>query len=600
MFQAKEKLQEKKNGRSKKLDDQIQEPHFMDNCLPGFIEKDARYTRVVQAKQYSPEEIIELARKYGLNLNQEKHGHFINLLSGLNTSGFRWLLRYKPEQQVRALLGLAQKYGSIITDTAWEGREEGLLYYLNKNERLDGADQYFADNSLTMDELQDKMNNDQKRLMMDNLRILFPICGAEGTKKALQGAMLYVNTSYFDSMMGNQPRYFVQCLGRIARFIQSVYDGLDERYKNNYWLESTGSDRHVNGRHVVFLVNKKNKNDKKVLKPRALDIDDAVTGEEGMFHVINEEIGEEEIDNDAVGGEVPLLPTMHMETYRDRNGNPRYGIQDYQEKKTSEYSVDEAKKYYFQMGMLEIASRYLGMTDLHRDNIMPTKSGPLIIDAEVGLFFSATGLRDALTQELNQLLQPALAKIVIAGGHSYKVKGDNVFHREFLAGAEYMQRKMRELCQRPEFVNQLFHKTKNLCVRIVPVATNHLAAWYWDCVAMGFAKKAFEGYLTREPAGELGGKIRINYICNSLRDAISQKEDDDKTPYYMPEGTECRFNEEVIIAQTYDSMKKHDVPLFELALREGRNVTFLLNKKVIGAVGVEFRHEAVRRGGGAV
>lgn len=581
MFQIKEDLQEEKSNYSKKPDNQIQEYYSMENQLPGFIEKDIRYTRVVQAKKYSPEEIIELAEEEGLVLNQKKNGHFIRLLTSLDTSGLRWLFMRKPEAQVQTLLKLAKKYGRAITEAAWEGNEEELLYYLDGNTSLNEADQWNTEKSLTMEELQEKMNDEQKKLMLDHLRILYPICGKEGTSKALEGAMLYVNTSYFDSKMGEQPRYFVQCLGRTARFIKTVYDGLNEEYKKNYWLESTGSDRHMNGGHVLFLVSKKNKNDKKVLKPRSLDIDNAVVGENGMFHVINEKIKDKSI---------PRLVTMHMESYRGRPGELQYGIQDYQEKKTT-YSVDEAKKYYYQMGMLEIASRYLGMTDLHQDNIMPTERGPLIIDAEVGLFFSATGLRDALTQSYNLLMQDALAKITIVGGLTYAENDENEFYQEFQNGKKYMERKMRELCQKPEFVKQLFDKTKNLCVRIVPVATNHLAKWYRDCVAKNFKISSFKKYMKSKRAPELGNKFRINYICESLEHAISKQAEDDMTPYFKREGERCSFDEKVIINQVYDSMKKHDVPLFELVLHEGSDMKILLNKKEIGKTKVEFRHK---------
>lgn len=583
MFQVKEDLQEERSNYSKKPDNQIQEYYFMENQLPGFIEKDIRYTRVVQAKKYSPEEIIELAAEEGLVLNQMKNGHFIRLLTSLDSSGLRWLFRRKPEAQVQTLLKLAKRYGSAITEAAWEENEEELLYYLDGNTSLNAADQWNTGKRLTMEELQEKLNDEQKKLMLDHLRILYPICGKEGTSKALEGAMLYVNTSYFDSLMGEQPRYFVQCLGRTARFIKTVYDGLDEEYKKDYWLESTGSDRHMNGGHVLFLVSKKNKNDKKVLKPRSLDIDDAVVGENGMFHIINEEIDDES---------KPRLVTMHMESHRGRPGEFQYGIQDYQEKKTM-YSVDEAKKYYYQMGMLEIASRYLGMTDLHQDNIMPTERGPLIIDAEVGLFFSETGLRDALIQNYNQLMQPALAKITIAGGLTYAENAENEFHQEFQYGKIYMERKMRELCQKPEFVEQLFDKTKNICVRIVPVATNHLAIWYRASVAEKFNYSAFKRYMKMEPAGELGGKIRIDYICESLEHAISKQAEDDRTPYFKREGEPCSFNKNVIIKQVLFSMKKHDVPLFELVLHEGRDMRILLNKKEIGTTKVEFRHKDI-------
>lgn len=563
---------------------------------PVPVRMDMRGT--VQCKPYTAEEIIAMAAEQGLRLNLNSHQSFIRLLTGINTSGWRWFFRYRPEERVRHLLNIAKNYGSMVTEKdygeAGEGGEEAILFleYLEKHP-LTAKDQYGAFGSalsgnryskqLTERDLLSKMSDAQKTEWMQQLRILLPISGEKGTKKAVEAALLYVNTGYVNSMMGDQPECFIQSLQSITAFIQTTYEGLKEEDRQKYWLVSTGSDRHMGGRHVLFLINKHDSNDRRVYKPRSVAIDNALIGQEGVFHMINESYSPQ--------SNAPLLATMQIDKSSDRD-NPSYGIEEYVTKKGT-FTVEEAKEYYYQMGGLEAAARFVGLTDLHQDNIMPTENGPLVIDAEVGLFFDETCLQMALTQTCNQLREPAMANITITGEgpHEFERKEGNVFNQQYEAGKQAMERKLDYLVRQPEFVRDFFDKTKNLRTRIVPVGTNVFAAWYQYCVSINFDRAAFLDYMkTEDILGALRKGIEDNQHDPNQHDHNQQASNQFK-PYFKAAGTKAIFPDpEIIPHLIFNAFCRHDVPLFELQLKNGEQATYLLEGIPIGHTTVEFRY----------
>lgn len=569
---------------------------------------------MVQFRKFTAEQIITMAAELGLALNANTHQSFIRLLTDIDTSGWRWLLFFRPVERVRRLLRIAQRYGSIVTERDYEqdGAEAFLfLEYLGTNP-LTAKDQQGAFGSvlspneysdqLTERDLQSMMSVDQQADWMQQLQILLPISGKEGTKKAVEAALLYVNTGYVNSDMGNQPQCFIQSLQSITAFIQTAYQGMEEEDREGYWLVSTGSDRHMRGRHVLFLINKQNPNDRKVYKPRSVAIDDALIGKEGIFSEINARRTNEDsqIAQDSVADERevppdkpprPHLATMQINEHSGRDNQP-FGTEKYVTKKGT-FTVKEARNYYFQMGVLEAAARFVGLTDLHQDNIMPTENGPLVIDAEVGLFFNETGLSMALTQPFNQLMEEAMANITITdeGPHEFSWEETNIFNQQYKAGKQAMEAKLAYLVQRPEFVQKFFDKTKNLRIRIVPVATNHLASWYQYCVRTNFDRAAFLGYMK-------DGDEYLS-ILGTLRKNIEGDQLDPKqrNPYFRAVGTKAIFPDpEIIPHLIFNAFCRHDVPLFELQLKNGEQAIYLLEGIPIGHTAVEFRYRNVLGG----
>ena len=238
--------------------------------------------------------------------------------------------------------------------------------------------------------------NNEIREYINELR---KYCDDEGIKSVLEGAnenvipscaMLQFYKNDFPNSKG--PKFFVHRLELMTDYIKSVSEEKDtdgEKIGKKYWIRSTGSDPHYKGQHALFLVNKKNQkgyrhNDSKkkgkiakVYKPHDLSADAAVIGEQGIFHNINKKLEDEKIlDGTIIKGE-NALATMCIDV--------EHHTEEFVTKK-SKMTKEEAQKYFFRMGILKAITDVLAIIDLHCDNIMPTKNGPMIIDAEINFF----------------------------------------------------------------------------------------------------------------------------------------------------------------------------------------------------------------------
>jgi hypothetical protein len=74
--------------------------------------------------------------------------------------------------------------------------------------------------------------------------------------------------------------------------------------------------------------------------------------------------------------ELDTAPLATMKINKDAH------IEEFISKKGT-FTPDEAKKYFYKAGILDVATKIMAVIDLHADNIMPSKSGPMIIDPEV-------------------------------------------------------------------------------------------------------------------------------------------------------------------------------------------------------------------------
>jgi hypothetical protein len=70
---------------------------------------------------------------------------------------------------------------------------------------------------------------------------------------------------------------------------------------------------------------------------------------------------------------------MKMAEAKDKDGT--FSLVEFQEK-VEEMSVAEVQKYYERFGEMVVASKLIGVNDLHNENIMSTLATPTIIDAE--------------------------------------------------------------------------------------------------------------------------------------------------------------------------------------------------------------------------
>lgn len=177
-------------------------------------------------------------------------------------------------------------------------------------------------------------------------------------------------------------------LNELTNRIRGDWDGLQEEFGLKGELKSiqlTGSDFHNRGQQVAII--ESTGGTKAVYKPRSVMPDEGLVGDKGSaFAELNEMSDELQ------------LPTMR---FRERKG---YAYAQYAEQKPSK-SVSEVRQYYRRLGQTVVATKLLGVNDLHQENIMATPDRPTIIDAETSFLpyvmsarrFAVTGIHDALT-----------------------------------------------------------------------------------------------------------------------------------------------------------------------------------------------------------
>ncbi len=155
-------------------------------------------------------------------------------------------------------------------------------------------------------------------------------------------------------------------------------------------IHLTGSDFHNQGQSVSIA--ESDEGDKVVYKPRSLLPDRALMAETGsVFAELNER---------GKGAGISL-PTAKFDQKRDDQG--QYG---YMEHFTQARVLSEkaAQAYYYRMGQVAVASKLLGVNDLHQENVLTAYGAPVVIDAETSFLpyvmladsFDSTGLSSAL------------------------------------------------------------------------------------------------------------------------------------------------------------------------------------------------------------
>ncbi len=224
--------------------------------------------------------------------------------------------------------------------------------------------------------------------------------------------------------------------GFILRTAETQIPGGAQTYGQQYYIDSTGSDPHVGGKHALFLIDKMTGNPTRVYKPHDMVADSRAVGiaeeveEAGVAGEVEEAgvarevgvAGEAEMERVAgapgAGHANPhVLPNV-MKYLNEENFNNFINLDDENEllddkkkqqkdekqllkdnvrfnqigfatmddintdtktepfmNKVDNMSDAQAKVYHFNAGMLRTVTRVFAMSDLHRDNIMPVNIG---------------------------------------------------------------------------------------------------------------------------------------------------------------------------------------------------------------------------------
>lgn len=273
-----------------------------------------------------------------------------------------------------------------------------------------------------------------------------------------------------NAMYGNNARekkryadLFYSCFAKMADYCIKI-----KQQQPDYDVKSTGSDPHDSGSHALFL--DREGHHERIHKGHSLSADNAFVGNDGVLSYFNTLFTEDELaGNDILEGSAPFS-TMPIRVDDS--------TEDFMRKKTDVFSLQEAKKYYYQMGMLECASKVIGATDLHQDNIMPTATGPLVIDAECVFIHAGETCISGALRSGEVGMDVALARFRIQmldrirnSDDAYKEEG-SVFPQCFLDGFNFMMAKLLAVVDSQEFVdNMLRIITPVSTVRVLPLAT---------------------------------------------------------------------------------------------------------------------------------
>lgn len=255
-------------------------------------------------------------------------------------------------------------------------------------------------------------------------------------------------------------KMFLRRLQLTTDYVQSIYN----KFHGKYLIKPTGSDPHLQGRQVVFLINASG--GIFVYKNRPLEVDNELAGKNGFL----EEAGELLITDPEMQFQGMCIdPVSHMEEVISPLGAP----------KTEPLDLDTAKRNYFQLGALQAIASVTGIVDLHADNIIFSAVGLHIIDAECSfLSFTDTLIEHDRTSPFIMLYSPSMLSYTNSV-FSIKMPDDQVvlsttksplLMEMFYKGKNYTLIKIK--AEKATFLQILSkHLVNILSSRIVPIGT---------------------------------------------------------------------------------------------------------------------------------
>lgn len=398
------------------------------------------------------------------------------------------------------------------------------------------------DSYVTLHVAMQRMTPEQCSKVKEYILVLKDYCDKEGVKGVLESADINVSKSRLMLVKGdsenlydeNKANYFIKRLELMTYYIVRVakeeIDSDDGKpFKEKYWVRSTGSDPHHDGQHALFLVNKQNqkgyKTDirkragevAKVYKPHDLRADDAVVGEKGILSQLNNLFKTDKLlsKTDEYKDELESL-TKKLGLFIEKNEDIFATINIYTSNHTEEYvtkqrsaSEQEAKKYFFCVGMLEAIAQLAAIIDLHFDNIIPVRKGnsilPLIIDAEVDFFHYGTGtqLLNAMnTDEANGLATNSSFEINNAlSGELFQSKYSKLYKQGFDFLVKFIDYDNFSKVFKEVLNNLPGEKPEDVRIRLVPLPTPE-----------------FGNYLDKA----ITNKYKVDSIIQEMADKIKQ------------------------------------------------------------------------------
>lgn len=431
------------------------------------------------------------------------------------------------------------------------------------------------------------LNSEKKQLFVNYIKRIVNISTAEGIGNVINSACdnvspdrKFLNLETISgvpielpaAVANNYTNAFIKRLELMINFIVEVsHTEIPGRggqtYGGVYFIDSTGSDPHTGGKHALFLVNKSTLEKERVYKPRTLASDSLVSGNgadslPGMFNSL---MGDVETDSLPEGISPGDIGFASMEISNDTHTEEMVS-------KQKEMTNENALKYCFNVGMLEVVARIFGYLDLHRDNIMAVGYGesfaPLIIDAEcafvrrqtTGLWASLTSFGGnsefMVTNPGQNMENKSIIELVLSNGT------DNIYKTKVIEGFQFMK---RFVSGHKEIIKNRLDENASLnsieCVRFVPYATGMLGRAlhnYQKCVDNA-GKNEYIASLVNIGIGEDRSKKKLLDILNTSQ-------------FFFYNGGRITINNQhetnlkICYRKAFDN---GTIPLFEYDLKEG-------------------------------
>lgn len=326
-------------------------------------------------------------------------------------------------------------------------------------------------------------------------------------------------------------KMFLRRLQLTTDYVQSVYD----KFHGKYLIKPTGSDPHLQGRQVVFLIDALG--GIFIYKNRPLEIDNELAGKNGFL----KEVGELLITDPEMQFQgMRIDPVSHMEEVISPLGDP----------KTEALDLETAKRNYFQLGALQAIASVTGIVDLHADNIIFSAVGLHIIDAECSfLSFTDTLIEHDKSSPFIMIYSSSLLSYTNSV-FSIKMPDDKVvlsttespqLMEMFYKGKNYTMIKIK--AEKADFLQILSkHLVNILSSRIVPIATGDFA-------------ESMHGYAFSNKADKEA------LLMNTIERISTNLMDDSYA--YMTGQPKPVFQPDVMYNVLYNAFENHTIPALE-------------------------------------
>lgn len=542
------KLEQEADEIAKHIEDHI--PEIISNKSTNTETKD-----VIQFELPSDEELREIIKRKAKDLNIAPHpiNEILNKAKEYYESYFTyltsmWKLWYKNYPKACCVWAL----NTIKNENPTENKlylelESSVTSQTNQTEtnriaeimdmlstqKIFSNDNLIPDDYTNLHTIMSWLDKNQCIIVKDIILELKDYCDAQGIVSLLESANANVtkgipilknprNTHVTDAQRNLFKEAFIKRLELMKDYVKNVYNNDEVNPDRKFWIRSTGSDPHNEGRHALYLVDKKSGQKTSVYKAHDLHADAAIIGKNGMFDQINGLIGDafaakcSELGLNIGEGSNKAFVTMDID------------IANHTEpfmKKVDKMSHENAKLYFFRAGMLKVISKAMAILDLHQDNIMATSTGPLIIDAEVDFFdYSDENLERALSYiNAEGENRPSTFEITDKAGNipSGKAWNEPNYSGMYKQGYNFMLEHIQKMIDeyKQKYINLLDNIGK---VRIVPIITGMFGGYLDEGIKC--PKTDRKDYLKKEQrTNSMNSKGTRQEYASFLADEIEEK-----------------------------------------------------------------------------